>query len=331
MAIRQRNQAVVVAKLQSALDSWPTFDYATDALDVLATPTIRFVTERVARENIKRTLGATGELVTSMYCEVTFRVEMKGGGVSGSEVVEPRIGRLIQACGFKHTTEDDGAGNIIRHIYTPSSAEFGTSDRPAIALELYMGMSGNQADRFQIINAGGNFRFTGSVGQYGVVEFTFTGQLYNGPTTVTVPDVTYETTQPKPFLSANLTFDGINTFVFNSFTLDTGNSVIIRRDVNSNTGIKGILLGRRNITVSLDPEATFASTYDWYGKLREGAKASIAVGPVGSDTGNKYLMEAPSAQFTEVADSDRDEIMTHDVSLLLTEVNGDDELTIKFE
>ncbi len=331
MSIRQRNQAVVACKLQSALDTWPTFDYTQDVLDVLATPTIRFVTERVARDNIKRTLGATGERVTSIYCEVTFRVEMKGGGTSGSAVVEPRIGRLIQACGFKYTTQDDGGGNIIKHIYTPSSAEFGTADRPAIALELYMGMSGDQADRFQIINAGGNFRFTASVGQYGVMEFTFTGQLYNGPTTVTVPTVSYETTQPDPFLSANLTFDGINTFVFNSVTIDSGNTVIIRRDVNTDSGIKGVLLGKRNITATLDPEATFASTYDWYGKLREGAKAALAIGPVGANTGNKYSFDAPSAQLTEVSDGDRDEILIHDVSLLLTEVSGDDELTITFE
>jgi len=331
MGIRQRNQAVIVAALQTDLDSLPTFDYTTDALQVLETPDIKFIRETTERNIVKQTLGATGEIVTSTYVEVTFQVECKGSGVDANgNVLEPRIGRLIQACGFNKTVNTDTAGIVTDIVYTPSSDEFGSATRPAIAFEIYMGLSGTTADKFVVYNAGGNFKFTGNVGNYAILEFTFTGQLYSGPTTITVPSVTYETTQPSPFLGANIIFDNNTSFVFNSVNIDTGNNIIIRKDANEETGIKGVLLGKRHMTATLDPEATFANDYDWIGLLKQGHKASLSIGPVGSEVGNKYSMNAPAAQLTGVDHANRDDILTFDVNLLLTEVNGDDELSITF-
>ncbi len=333
MGIRSSEQSLIVAALQPSLDSLPTFNYDTDAFEIVGEPTLKINRDTVRRETVKQTLGASGEIVTSLYVELTFSVEMKGGGVDGSgNVLEPRIARLFRACGFSMSQNIDAtSGLVTSYTLTPSSQEFGTDNKPAIAFEVFLGSDGSSADKFTILNAAGNFKYNGSVGNYGIVEFTFIGQLYDGPTTTTVPTVSYEDTQPYPFLCADITFDGNNTFVFRSLSLDSGTDIVIRKDVRSCTGIIGVLPRKRNITATLDPEATFASTYDWYNQLKNGAKVAISAGPVGQDAGNKYTISAPAAQLTNIDNTGVDGILTYNVSLLLTEVNGDDELTITFE
>jgi len=330
MAVRQRNQAILLAKIQSAYGTLPVFDPTTDALQIIDYD-IRFNRESVERNIIKDTLGATGEIVTATYVELTFTVELKGSGLSGTSIAEPRIGRLIQACGYKVSTVADTAGNILSYIYTPSSAEFGTADRPAIAFELYDGISGTSADKFVIIDAAGNYRMNFQVGQFPTVEFTFTGRLYSGPTTVTIPDVTYETTEPEPCVGAALTIDTHTDFVITQLTLESGNEISMRRDINAADGYIGAFMGRRRITASIDPEATLATDYDWIDKLKSGATAAVSIGPIGSDTGNKVTISASKAQYTGVSHADRDGILVFNVDLLLAEIDGDDEIEIKFE
>lgn len=332
MAVRQSEQAILLAQVQSALGTLPTFDPTLDAIQI-TNVNLNFNRDSVAREIIKKTLGATGEVVTATYVELTFTVELKGSGLTGNSVNEPRIGRLIQGCGYKKTTTTDpNTGDVLSYSYTPSSAEFGTADRPACAFELYFGISGNEADKFVIADAAGNYRKNFQVGQFPTIEFTFIGRLVSGPTTVNIPtSVVYETTEPEPCVGANFTIDGINTFVITQLTIESGNEISMRQDINAADGYIGAFIGKRRITASIDPEATLAVDYDWINKLKSGAFASLSIGPIGTSAGNKVSVSAPKAQYTNISHGNRESILTYNVDLLLTEINGDDEIEIKFE
>jgi len=332
MAVRQRDQAILLAKLQDSIGVVPTFDPTTDAIQI-SNVDINFRTDTVARDIIKQTLGASGEVVTATYVELTFTVELKGSGYDGTNVIEPRILRLLQACGYKkNVITDPTAGNTIGYSLNPSSDEFGTVNRPACAFQLFNGISGNQADEFVIADAAGDYRINFQVGQFPTVEFTFQGRLVSGPTTVTIPtNVAYENTMPNPCVAANVTIDNNNTFVTTQVTINSGNEINMRQDMNATDGYISAFMGTRRITASIDPEATLASDYDWINKLKSGALASLSIGPIGADIGNKVSISAPQAQYTGISQGDRNGILVYNVDLLLTEVNGDDEIEIKFE
>ena len=327
--MRLTKKTVIVAHHESTYGTPPTFDYTSDAFEILSGE-LTFPHERVAREVLKQTIGASAEVTAGIHAQLRFQVEMKGSGVGASGVIEPRIGRLIESCLFSKTVNTDTAGNATSYDYIPSSGILGT-DIPSIAFEVYYAGEGSSADKYVLVGCGGTFKFTGAVGKFPVIEFTFIGKLYSDPVTATIPTVTYDSTLPFPFQGVTLSFDSKTDFCVNQIEIDCGNTTALRKCISEADGIGGVLITKRNVTGSIDPEAVLQSDYDLFAKFKAGTQVAMNFA-CGSDAGNKFSVSADRVQVTDFKYGDREGIAVWDVPLLFTEgTSGEPELTITFE
>ena len=302
---------------------------------------IRFITDRQARDIYKSTLGDFPDVVTSMHVEVSFDVELKGAGVDAdNNVVEPVIGKLLQGCGMKKYTlsadvDGDTTDETANIYYMPVSASPGESDFKTLSIAIYHGAgvdstNAEKAMLYKVKGALGTFTIRGEVGNFPRVSFTFTGVLDADPADATVPTATYESTQPVPFQACNLSFDGQTFFKPTTFEFNIGNTVSIRRAFTEAYGIYGVVISDRAPTGSIDPEAFLESDYALFAKFKAGTPAVLDLGPLGSDNGNIIRIYAPKVQVTDYNFGDRDGILTYDLPLKFCEDSGDDEIRIEF-
>ena len=70
--------------------------------------------------------------------------------------------------------------------------------------------------------------------------------------------------------------------------------------------------------------------YDPYSAYEDGSNVHIAY-TIGSQTGNKITIDIPRANFTKVEDTENDGIAMANVSFIMTQDEGDDEISITFE
>ena len=331
-------RTLVLAKLESSYGTFETPSASTDALQATDFG-IRFISGRAARDVLKDTLGDLPDVVTDLYAEVTFSVELKGGGIDAdNNVVEPRIGRLFQACGMRKLTstadvDGDSTDETANIYYMPTSDTIGGTNFKSLSLEIYHGATASgSVVRYQIAGALGTFALRAEVGRFPTIEFTFTG-LVTDVSDATMPTASFESTEPNPWQACDFSLDSQTFMKPTTFELNIGNTVALRRAFTESDGIVGPVITDRAVTGSVNPEAFTETDYALYSKFRNGATAVVDVGPIGSDTddkGNVIRIYAPKVQVTDYAFGDRDGILTYELPLKFCEDSGDDEFRIEF-
>ena len=174
----------------------------------------------------------------------------------------------------------------------------------------------------------GNVKFTFKTGESVMMEFDFQGVEAGITDTAFLANVTYETTKPPVFLSALFSVDAYAAKI-GEMSIDMGNNLAQRDDVNDTRGVVSFALTGRNVTGSFNPEMVPVATYDMFGKWFNGPDLIIDF-TVGSVTGNKFRLYIPKGQLTKIDDEDRDGIQVAKVSFCLngSVTPGDDEITI---
>ena len=174
----------------------------------------------------------------------------------------------------------------------------------------------------------GNVKFTFKSGEPVMMEFDFQGVEAGVTDTPFLTNVTYETTKPPSFLSALFSLDAYAAKI-GEMSIDMGNTLADRDDVNDTRGIVSLALTARNVTGSINPEMIPVGTYDIFGKWFNGTELIID-STVGSVAGNKFRIYMPKAQFTKIEDDDRNGLLGAKASFCLngTATPGDDEITI---
>jgi len=320
----------ILAKLEETYGTPPTFDNSTDAI-LVSDARLTFPSSRVTRDTLRPTIGALTDVVANVHCVLEFTCELRGSGMSGDDVAEPRIGRLFEACNYTKTAVDSGSGTpITAYKYTPNSGLVG-DDAKSIAFEVYFAAAGTDVHKYVICGACGTYSMDLAVGDFMKVTFTFTGKLHSDPTVVNMPSLTYDTTLPLVFQNATFNFDGETGFCITHVTIDGGNTVALRKCASEADGLKGTMITSREITGTIDPEAVLLNDYNFWQKFKNGTTAQMVIGPVGSDSGNKITITAPKVQLTDYVYGDRDGIATYELPVKLTEDSGNDEIEIKFE
>lgn len=240
---------------------------------------------------------------------VTFEVKIKGSGTAGTA---PEVGPLLRMCGHSETIVP-----VTSVAYSPvsSSTESGK-------IEIY-----EDGTKYTLTGCAGTSEFNCPVGEAGVISFSITGHYAKSDAAVASP--TYDSTVPAPFINAAFSVDSYSA-VIAALQISGGQSVITPPAPQNADGYGTIEIASRNVTGSIDPEATLVATYDWLGKLESGATFTIDTGVVGGTAGNRWRVQTAKTQYSEHGSGDRDGKVTYQQGLKLLESSGDDEYTLTF-
>lgn len=236
----------------------------------------------------------------------------KGGTItptwSGSLVVGTKYQVLVVPSGIK---------------YAPTS-----EDTQQDSLTIYYYKDGTL---YKILGARGTFTINAEAGNYGTVEFTYTGQ-YVAVTDVALPTApVYETTLPGQVEQAGLVLDLAEEcqLVAGTYTFDQANEITPRPDICGTDGYRGVRITARTPVGTLDPEATLEADFDFWQKMSSGKTMFYSV-KQGTQAGNIFILEAPRIQFSNISHGDRDGILVYESDLRFTVNNGDDEVKFYF-
>jgi hypothetical protein len=222
--------------------------------------------------------GNKGRIVSGAFVEVSFEVEMAGGGAAGTA---PKYGPLLQSCGMSETIN---AGVSV--VYAPI-----TTGEKDSTIYFYI-----DARLHKVLGAFGNVEARLVAGRIPVWAFTFIG-LYVAPSDVALPTPTLTAFQkPLAVNNTNTTPATLFTFAgkFREIMLATGNELVYRNLPNSEA-VR--FVGRRSRgSVRLEDE--LVATKDWWTIVRNGTLGALAI-TQGTAAGNKVAIAANQVQLTE--------------------------------
>jgi hypothetical protein len=174
----------------------------------------------------------------------------------------------------------------------------------------------------------GTFSLNGEAGQYGKIEWQFTGQFVK-PVDATMPtNAKYETALPPQVELARLRVGGYPAVV-NAFSFDQANSINVRPDANGSDGYDGVNITERAPTGGIDPEATLVASQDWWGQLAD-AKVMPFQMRFGTQAGNTVWVKSEGVQYTGLTYQDRNGTRTYDAGLKFSRRQGNDEVRFVF-
>ncbi|KKN50888.1 hypothetical protein LCGC14_0628080 [marine sediment metagenome] len=313
----QRQHVAVKVEGTEGTDSVPAdVDVIGPAYDIEYSPTF----EMFAREIVQNSFSRPKQIAGERSAEISFSTEIKGEGNAG--VAPPNLSAALQACGFSETIVA-----VTSVTYAPVSE--GVS---SVTVEIREGSTDGTVKVKKIVGARGTVSFEGVKGDVVLARFVFTGRYVepsDDPTTqFTTPAIGPD---PESFLGAAFSFHGVGTTKVQNVTLDIGNAVSLRNDVNQASGnFSAIIVGRTPIG-SIDPEQELVATINFFNKLTTNAEGILTY-VLGASAGNITTFSAPKAQIIGISEADRDSFRTEDLELQLNQsaAAGDDELTIAF-
>jgi hypothetical protein len=315
MTILVRNKTVL-AKEESVYgdDSTPTpADNAIEARTVK----INYNSDLLERDYMRGNISAVSPVTGKRSVEVTFEMDLKGGGVAGTA---SKLGDMLEACGYAEVAT---AGSSV--VYKPTS-----DSMKSATFYIYEHVSASSSKLHKVTGARGNFSIKLTAGQMAILSFTFKGE-YNAPTDVAHPaSPTYEATIPPVINSADFTLNSDDTLCVQELNLESGNELIEQECINSENGVSGFIISGRKPAGTMNPEAVSVADYDWYSDWIASTSRAMSV-VVGSAAGNKITISAPAVTVDAIAEGDRNGILTTDIPFRMSQSAGNDELELKFE
>lgn len=306
---------ILLAKEETSYGSDASPTISANALEVSAVK-VNWQGDLLERDIMRSNISPTSPVVGKRWVEVTFDMELKGSGTKGTA---GRIGDLLEACSM---AEVASVGSSV--TYSPTS-----SSQKSITLYVYDNDSAS-AVLHKITGAMGNFNIKLTAGQYGVLSFTFRGN-YNAPADVALAGTpTYETTIPPIVESCTFTLNSSALLIAQELSLDLGNEIAGRDDINSPNGLKGYIIANRKGKGSFNPEAMLVASYGFWADWTGASQRALSC-VVGTASGNKCTITAPKVTIDSIADGDRERILTREIPFTLGQNTGNDELVLKFE
>lgn len=308
-----RRKALILAKEETTYgtDSVPTA--ASNAL-LAFNPTLNPVGAKVTREPVRDTISPSPGLLGGRYYELSFETELYASGTAGTA---PRYGDLLEACSMTETV-------VVSTSVTYKPNSLGPS---AKSVTIYAFFDGR---RHILTGCVGNVEFVAAMGTPARLRWTFRG-LYLVPTDVAVPAPTFESqvNTPPKVLAVSLTFNSLTTFVAQQVTLDLGNQLANRPDVNATHGYKGFVVVSRQGRGTWNPEAFVVATYDvWTDWINATLRQLSLV--IGSGAGSICTITCPKCEVDDIRQGEREGVETFEIPFSLAYNAGDDELQLVY-
>jgi hypothetical protein len=319
---RQTRQQFILAKIEAtyATDSTPIG--ADDAILVSEPELVPLQANNVPRDFVRGYLGGSEHLVGTATKALSFTAEWAG---SGTATTPPRIGRLLQACGF---VQNIGASAV---DYQPITT-FGAST----SLTIYYHLAG---ERHKLLGARGTFTLEAGVGERPVFRFRFVG-LDGGIAAIGDPTPTYIQRAPLVITDANtgdLTLGAV-TYTSGTGVLASGTAFVsrgVRLDLGNNVvhqpllGAETVEITQRECTGNFSLDLSAAQAVTAMGDVA--ANTTTALGLThGSVTGDIVGLYAPKVQRIDPRIEDVNGSAFYAFTARLVPSVGNDELRLFF-
>ena len=289
-------------------------EYAFKPFDIAYSPEVETVARKYATGDYSAFKSVVGKI--SMTC--SFSVHLAWSGVAATP---PEFADLLEACAMTETVHGStGVSYKTTSVCSaPITIVIWESPCGAGSDGLYIKMKGAMGTVQIVMDA---------VGNPVTMNFEFQGVL-NAMGDDTVPTVTgYDTTDPDPVLSSTITLDFENGSPvaqnIDSMTVDIGNTIAMYTDPADAYGFRGAYVVGREPTLELDPYLEPLATQDLASFWTGGVTGNFVM-----TVGDNITLSAPAFQITEAySPADRDGIVTHTLSGILTRLDGNDDFEI---
>lgn len=313
MLTKRRVLAGKIEAIEGTAEALTAAEAGIIALDAKWTPDIKMMERTAALP----TLSKMKKIPGMALAHIGFKVELMGRTTAFAANNLPLVDPYLRACGFAATLDVTPGSEKV--TYKPASLGL-----PSITLGLY-----TDGTIKKIAGARGTVKFSGSVGEQLFAEFDFMG-AYIPVVDGAILAPSFPQHLPPLLTAANFTIGGFSP-VLKSFSIDMGNKLAPREDVNAASGYKSFMLTDRDPSGSFDPEMELVASHDWYGRWKAGTSGALSVGAFGSSQYNKIKLGGPSLVYTKVAEGDREGLELANTDFQLAMNTGDDELVITFE
>lgn len=173
----------------------------------------------------------------------------------------------------------------------------------------------------------GNMELNCPVGQIPTIKFTMNG-VWADPADQATPSPTFVSQAPPVCTNLGLSVAGFSP-VANSLTLNMGNDIVARKDLNSAEGVVGLMLKGRKPTGSIDPEVDTLAAYNPWSAWKA-ATPGIIKATIGSVPGNTIDIYIPKATYGDMKYADRDGIAVYNIGFSAVVEFSDDEVRFLF-
>ena len=237
-------------------------------------------------------------------CTVTFRVEVRGDGVSA---LDAGIAVCLQGCAMTLDTL----------VYSPESV---IATQKTISISVW-----RDGHYERCFGAMGSWELTGEFGKQVFFEFTFQG-LYAVEADEALPVTAHSTEVPMRFAGATTTLGALSPKM-SRVAITQNNPVEMRECQDADEGVIHAMVGpNRNYTVGGDPEDPAAATFDFRSLWL--AKTTAAFSMLITDGTVNVTITAPKVQQMPPQEAQRDSKATFDMVGQCNTNTGDDELII---
>lgn len=304
-------KALLLAKEETTygVDSSPTA--AANAILVFE-PQITFQADIERRNPVRDFISPSSILVGNRFAELKFQTEYYPGSAAG---VAPRYGDLFEACAMSET------------IVASTSVTYKPYSGTQKSVTIYLYQDGRL---HKLLGCIGNVELVFEAGKTAKFNWTFRG-LYQEPTDVAVPAAIFEALaeQPAKVLSSNFTFNAITSLVVQNLSIDLGNVLAVRPDINAATGVKGFTIVRREGKGSINPEAFTLATYNAWTDWINSTLRQLSI-TIGSGVGKVLTVTCPKVAIENISPMrEREGIEIFEIPFSLTMDAGDDEISLQ--
>lgn len=273
--------------------------------------------EVLKRPVLRDTLSQLPHVVGMKECEITFKTELKGAGLTGTLPNAPENAVLFQGCGF-NTGLASGTGRL----YSLVSSE---SDLSSVSFRVFV-----DGNAHKILGSRGNVKLNLNAGNYGEAEWSFMG-IFDPVNAATLPDLAGLGDELPPIVyNSDFQIGGFSP-VCSAMEIDLGNNVVRRDSLNATYGVEGFRLTGREPKATFDADSVVESSNPFWGDW-EGSVINTFGITIGSNSGN-IIDVYGHFQYEQPKYGDSDGVRKYDInaSLCSSSVNTqDDELYIKF-
>lgn len=315
MTMLIRNQ-ILLAKIETTkgTDAEPTVTDAilTDLVDV------SFDVQKITAPEVRRSLAEAAERIGRKKAVFTIKAALKGSGTAGTP---PEISALLQCCALKQTVvSTEGLQNV---NYKPVSDE---ADMKTATIYHYC-----DGRLVKAVGCTGNYTISAPPGEIAIITFNVSGKLsFNGDAAMLTGESFQDVVAPV-VESGDFAFGSFTTAVVNDFSLESGNNIIDRLDINSAGGLKASMVVSRNPTWSAAVEATTEAVKAWFDNFEDRVKEEVSFS-IGSVSGNKVEILLPQAVINDGLNlTNNNGIASFNLSGQAVENTGDDNYTLTFK
>jgi len=258
--------------------------------------------------------SVTGDSTLYLHSQTsTFQAEDITGGTSGA------------------TATIAGDSALVGFQYAPTSEFNNTTATESSAGGVYLSSSSlslfNDGLVHKMAGCRSNLTMRCATGEPMQLAIETTGPLISTIDDAMLTGITYPTEKPPTFLDAGFSVQGYSA-VIDNLELTSGNDLQVRKDPNTTAGAISTKIVNRAATGSIDPEGVvIANEHNFFSNVYTNAEGVLET-TIGDTAGNKFIISAVKAQYTNINAGERAGLTTNQIDLSLNESAGNDELVI---